>query len=551
MDKGDYGMNKWAMITTGLALAAQTALAASPIPTFDKEAVTDHLYARTGDIEMTEPSKEPYQEGNTGTQDAPAFYVKEIHLIGKDLPKETEGLTTLLASYSHRSLQVSEMDTLVRQLTDYYRGQGYTVPQAVIPPQEVKKGVLEIRVYLAYYDTVQVASNTSDVANGVVKRYINRLKPGTRIQDRQLEKSLNNINDLPGVIARATLVPGSQEETTGVSIDVMRRPVWNNYIFTDNGGGYYSGRWRYGFHTEMNNLFHGGEKFILSGMKTSHDMKNYSVLYETPVGNDGTRWGIGYNQTTYDLNTNDLYDSYGKSKGLSFYGLTPLYRNRNNRLTAIYGYDHRNITNELRFKQFDLGTMRISDKKADVYHVGISGSQYQKNQFMSYNLIYWYGDMAMKHGTSDTDGTYHKLTSDIFSIWYDGKWNYRLMLHGQLANRSLDGSEQFFLGGMNGVRAYGSSEAYGDYGWQGTYEIRRQTGIKNLEAALFIDGGSVWNKSDHIQEHLYGWGIGLRYNKDNDWNISLDYAKKMRSQDDTVEPGNKNGRWWLQVYKMM
>lgn len=103
---------------------------------------------------------------------------------------------------------------------------------------------------------------------------------------------------------------------------------------------------------------------------------------------------------------------------------------------------------------------------------------------------------------------------------------------------------------MNGIRAYGASDGYGDYGWQGTYEVRRQTGIRHLEAALFIDGGGVWNKADETMEHLYGWGMGLRYQKDHDWNVSLDYAKKMRGREDKVQPHNKNGRWWLQVYKM-
>lgn len=282
-------------------LAAETGWAASPIPTFDKEAVTEHLYARTGEqdvIHRPGPVETGYKPGNTGIQEAPAFYVKNIRLTGKDLPQETPGLSEILETYSHRSVAVNELEDLTKALTAYYRGQGYTVPQAVIPPQEVKDGILEIHVYLAYCDTIQISSNTSDVADSVIKRYMNALQPGQRMQDRQLEKSLNNINDLPGVIARATLVPGSQPETTGVSIDVMRRPIWNNYIFTDNGGGYYSGRWRYGFHTEMNNISYGGDKIILSGMLTSHDMKNYSVRYETPIGDDGTRWGLGYSQTT-------------------------------------------------------------------------------------------------------------------------------------------------------------------------------------------------------------------------------------------------------------
>ena len=172
---------------------------------------------------------------------------------------------------------------------------------------------------------------------GVLEDYIDYLKPGETITDRKLEKAINNLNDLPGVIARAVLSPGSQPGTTNVDIEVDRRPVWNNYVFVDNGGSYYSGRYRYGFNTEINNPGKNGDKFTINGMLSSHDVKNYGILYETPVGNRGTRAGIAYSQTNYEINSNSLYNTLGKSKGLSIYGITPLYRDKSNRLTAIYG----------------------------------------------------------------------------------------------------------------------------------------------------------------------------------------------------------------------
>ena len=136
--------------------------------------------------------------------------------------------------------------------------------------------------------------------------------------------------------------------------------------------------------------------------------------------------------------------------------------------------------------------MRKPKKDADVWHVGISGSQYNVNQFTQYSLIYWYGDIDTEGQNAYYDGGgYHKLTGDLLNVWYDGDWNYRIKASGQLANRALDGSEQFYLGGINGVRAYGASDGYGDLGYLATAEIRRATGIEGLEAAVFIDSGAV------------------------------------------------------------
>lgn len=548
-------MNKKLIATAFMcSLMSTTAFAANPIPTFDKEAVTTHPFNRTGQQEQ--PVKEMqgagefYKPGNTGTEANPAFFVAKVKLTGFTLPDKAGKLAAICKEYEGRSLQMAELQQLISRINKYARTCGYTVAQAIVPPQEVKQGELEITVYVAKYDDIEIISNESDVADRVLAGYIHKnLQSGAYIMDKQLEMTMNNINDLPGVFARAILAPGSKPGTTKVKVQVLRRSVWNNYVFTDNAGGYYSGRYRYGFNTEINNPGHQGDKIILNGMLTNHDTKNYGARYEAPVGRGGTRWGIGWSQSSYDLNTNSFYNSLGQSRGFSFYGLTPVYRDRMNRVTAIYGYDHRKIKDRLQLKAAGLAGIELTtEKMANVYHAGISGSRYLPNRFSQYSLIYWYGNLS--GGGKSIDGDYHKLTSDLLHVIYDGKTNYRVQLSGQIANRNLDGSEMFYLGGMNGVRAYGASEGSGDIGFTATAEVRRQTGIKGLEAAAFIDTGAVKSHNAALIEHLSGWGVGMRYNLDNSWHAQLDYARKINAQKDRVEPRDHSGHMWFQLYKM-
>lgn len=531
---------------------AGQSLAASPLPTFDKEAVTVHPYNRTGQQEVIVDNEnkgsEVYRPGNTGTEQSPAFFIKKINLTGEPVPDKTGRLQSILDKYTNRSVKVNELQVLVQEITAYCKAYGYTVPQAVIPPQEIKNGELEVKIYLAHYDKVAIVKNNSDIADSVLANYIDYLRPGEIMTDKKLESALNNLNDLPGVMARAVLSPGTRPGTTGVAIEVQDRPVWNNYIFTDNGGGYWSGRYRYGFNTEINNPGKIGDKLIINGMLSSHDVKNYGVRYELPVGSRGTRVGLAFSRTSYEMNTNSFYDSLGTSEGISIYGTTPIYRDKANRITAIYGYDHRDIEDELRFTISQLGRY-TTQKDADVWHIGISGSQYNVNQFTQYSLIYWYGDIDTEGGAY-YDGGYHKLTGDILNIWYDNKFNYRIRASGQLANRALDGSEQFYLGGINGVRAYGASDGYGDYGYVATGEIRCKTDEPGLEAAAFIDVGAAGLKGSDYIDHIAGWGLGLRYAQGNDWYAQLDWARKIDSRRDLVESDDHSGRWWFQLYKM-
>ena len=76
-------MNKKLMAAAVMcSLMSTTALAANPIPTFDKEAVTTHPYNRTGrqeqQVEGMQAAGELYKPGNTGTEANPAFFVAKV-----------------------------------------------------------------------------------------------------------------------------------------------------------------------------------------------------------------------------------------------------------------------------------------------------------------------------------------------------------------------------------------------------------------------------------------------------------------------------------------
>ena len=550
-------MKKLTTVVTALVCAAfgSAAFAALPIPSFDKEAVTTHPYNRTGEQEAQVRSEQPTADtvpsGNTGTAERPAFYVREIALTGFELPDELGELQKILAGYSCRSVNVDELQTLASAVTDYARRRGFTVAQAVVPPQQIENGKLEIKVYVASYDKVELTRNESEVADRVLQKYIAPLRSGETITDKKLESVLNNLNDLPGVLARGVLRPGSKPATTALEVEAIERKVWNNYLFVDNGGSKSSGRYRYGVHTELNNLGHIGDKLGVTGYVSNKHTKNYGVNYELPVGSRGTRLGVGYSRTSYDLGTLGIWNPTGESEGISLYGMTPVYRDKSKKLTAIYGYDHRKINDDLNLDFAGLGLKIGTEKEADVLHAGVAFSEYLPNRYTSGNLIYWYGDIDTEDTDAYYDGAYHKLTADFSHVRYWKLWNLRLETHAQLANRELDGSERFYLGGLSGVRAYPASETSGDTGYTATLELRRATGIAGLEAAAFVDVGEV-ERFKGYGEHrkLAGWGLGLRYAKPGDWYAQFDYAWKIDGEDNVSEDHNHDGRMWFQLYKM-
>lgn len=538
------------------------ALAASPLPQFEKEAIED-TYRRTGDqepkIEDKNDGLSKEHLGNTGSKENPAFYVKEIKVTGYPVEDKFGELDRIIKSYERKSLDIAAMRQLQADVTKFVRDRGYTVCQAVIPPQEVKNGQLEVKIYVAKYDTVtripipeeEKDKRETRVAERVLDKYISQIKPGEVIRDVRLEKTLNRLNDLPGTQARASLKPGTQMGTTGLDIEVERRPIWNNYVFVDNAGSKSTGRYRYGFYHEFNNPGKNGDKIGISGMTSNGDLYGGSIRYEAPVGYRGTRMGVALSLTDYDSVDRigqGLFNSKGRSTGVSYYGLTPLYRDKRSRVHAIWGYDHRRLKDD--YENFEL-----NKRHSDVMHVGITGSEYEKNRFTSYNAIWWYGNTTLDHNWNPhaniVEGNFHKGTAEFTHIKFDRKANYRVNMSAQIANHELDSSERFFIGGMNSVRAYNGSTFSGDNGLYWCAEARHQIGnVEGLEFAAFWEGADAGYKSvDREHRTLQGWGIGLRYRKDNDWHAQLDYARKINHERD-LDHGNTSGRIWFQVYKL-
>lgn len=109
-----------------LALSAAPAFAENPLPTFDKEAVRTYPFMRTGSPEIeverqeVKPSEE-YREGNTGTDEDPAFFVKSVKLTGYPVLDDKGELKAILAKYSGRSVKFTELDPLRNEIAAYCR----------------------------------------------------------------------------------------------------------------------------------------------------------------------------------------------------------------------------------------------------------------------------------------------------------------------------------------------------------------------------------------------------------------------------------------------
>ena len=525
-----------------MVLSCTTASAAAVLPNSsgDLRALEENRAQQEKTAVLTKEEANQEVSGNR------KFYLEKFVFTSTDeLPQDE--LAEMVQSKCRREVDFNEVQQAVDKVTMYLRGQGYAVATAFLPQQEISGGVIELRIVLGRLGAVQI-NNTAALADSQAQKAASVLKHGELLRTDRLETILNNLSDLAGITAVGILRAGQAHGTSDFVINIEADLPVETILYTDNYGNKYSGRYRYGFQTTINNPGKIGDKFFLGGMLSNDNLHNYNLGYEMPVGSRGTKLGVSYSLMDYTLSGfYNILDAVGRAKTFSIYGTTPLVNTSSNYLAAVYGYDNRQLQDELRVFGID------TKKHSNALHAGIVGNVKGSASYTGYSALYYAGHLTYDDASSYTEGSYHKFNTDINHIRRLGNvCNLHLNFHGQLASKDLDGSEQFVLGGANGVRAYPQGEASGDSGYQATAELRYATPLPNLTLATYIDWGEVeLGKSYGQHRNLAGWGIGLQYARSNDYYLRLDYARKLNGEAFTSEENDKNGRLWFLAYKML
>jgi len=190
------------------------------------------------------------------------------------------------------------------------------------------------------------------------------------------------------------------------------------------------------------------------------------------------------------------------------------------------------------------------------YEVGItSGDSDQRNA----------AALAADAATRQVQGSYTKLNYGLRRQQVlSGDWSLSASLRGQLANKNLDSTERFVLGGPAGVRAYPVGEAAADEGWLMSLALAWRAS-ETVSTSLFVDTGGVtlnhalwanWNAANPRLPNRYqlsGAGIGL------DWRFtprgiaSVSIARPIGNNpgrdinDRNVDGGTNGARGWISV----
>ena len=214
-----------------------------------------------------------------------------------------------------------------------------------------------------------------------------------------------------------------------------------------------------------------------------------------------------------------------------------------------YGWAYRKLKDELR--SFDY----LVKKHSNSAYIGVSGREQDRKTAISYDITASSGrltaDNASVYGVPLDIASEGKYTKGVAAVNInhniDKHFNFIFKSQIQRASDLLDSSEQFYLGGPRGVRAYPQGEGTGDEGYQATAELVYNTYIKGLSLSAFVDFGHVQYTADNSYPGgttLKGWGLGIAYINRNYW-ARLDYARRIGLAEDATEAAKAKQRLWF------
>ncbi|WP_181459056.1 ShlB/FhaC/HecB family hemolysin secretion/activation protein [Herbaspirillum rubrisubalbicans] len=444
--------------------------------------------------------------------------VKGFHISG-NTAFGSDALTALLQDLIGQRLNLADLNNGVARLTHWYHQHGYAIARAYLPPQDIKDGIIEIRILEGRLDQQRI-DNRSGLSNQTAAAYLDNIQHGEILTTSGLERGLMLLNETPGVgSARATLQPGASVGTSDLLVELTHGAPVAGSIDLDNYGNRYTGQYRVGASLAINNPMGIGDQIGIRALTSQEHLDYVRLAYQIPVGSSGLRVGAAYSDMRYQLGKEfAVLQAGGDAASSSVFAVYPLVRSQTASLNSTLSWEHKHLLDTTAVpestlaKQVNLVTVGMAGTIVD----GLAGGGINS---IDASLAFGHLSMDARSLTADqqsaqSDNAFTRFTYTASRTQRLGRDDHLLMLvSGQEASKNLNSSEKFSLGGATGVRAYPQGEAAGDRGWLTSLEWHHRT-VYHTEILVFYDAGSVdINRNPFTngsnRRTLSGAGIGL------------------------------------------
>ena len=470
---------------------------AAPAPTPEPAAPAAPADTATASPTATAPASVSAAEPSTTTPQPPV--VKGFEFSGNSVFSASD-LTQVLQAVVGTPLDMKSLEQIVALIDQHYASQG-RLGRCEIPPQDMTDGLIQVTVREGRFARAVIEPGPHPrIPPALAVDLVETAQPKGQVVNLQsLDRATLLLSELPGVQAQMSLRPGEREGETEAVIRLDDAPATDGSVVFDNSVVSATGATRTIGQLNQHGGFGRAETVSLIWMHTEGS-EYLKVGYSEPWGSAGKRVGFNLSGSKYQLIA-PQYASLSPSGPSNSFGLdlsVPWLRTRAANGTLQWGYEHKNFRN-------DTTAGLVSEYKIDVFSATAQGQR--SDAWMgggesagSLQTLIGHVDLngspnqGMDALTTQTAGPYAKLRAMASRVQrINPKQSVVATWQAQLASKNLDGSEKFFMGGSQGVRAYPTNEGGGSQGQSLNLEWQHllNAGNQRLTLSGFYDIATI------------------------------------------------------------
>lgn len=494
------------------------------------------------------------------------------YAVDDNAPAELRAaLPALTARYTGTQRSFEDLVAAAAEVTRYLQRElGYYLGYAYVPEQAPQGGVIRIAILEGRLDKVELVWRSNiPVKREIVEAYLARLESGSILKVRDVERVVFLVNDLRGMTARFELRSGSLPGTATMVVTAQPENTWQGKIELDRNSTEALGQWRLGGLLQMNSPFGRGDGLTAAALSSQTGGLKFGLLgYNTPVGSDGLKIGSSLSLVDYQLDKK-LFpsDLHGKAATVNLYGLYPVVRSRNLNFFTLASADGKSYADAYAENPATKKSVRTASLgvTGDFRDSLIGGGVNTFEATLIRGSLKYKNNPPVQSEAGDLSFTKLSYGYTRLQDLVTNRALFYLSLRGQITRNNLDNTEQFRVGGPDGVRAFNSGEGTGDQGVIATGELRLLPPeqwfgrvAREMVFSVFGDAGYVQYRylfdegatpeQRALRNHgkFAGAGIGFTWVRPAGFSVRAAVAKPVRG---STRDGKKieDVRGWLQA----
>ncbi|UUD65967.1 ShlB/FhaC/HecB family hemolysin secretion/activation protein [Pseudomonas seleniipraecipitans] len=424
------------------------------------------------------PGKRAEPTAPQGAEDERCFAIEQIEISGAASLSAADK-AEILAPFADDCLGVSQLNGLLKALTDHYIDRGYVTTRAYLPQQDLSARTLKVVVVegrLEGLDSSALASER-ELAMGF---------PGTVgdvLDLRELEQLVENLNRLPSRPAQLELVPGEQVGGSRVQLKGERSKPWHANINRHNDGQLSTGEQQWGLGLTWDSPLGLADQLSLRASRDAvsdsyRHSHAQSLSYNIPYG--WWRFDYSYSQSYYRTlgDSNGFpYTTDGDSQQHALRAERVLHRDSVSKTAFNTGVSHVRTNNFILGNRIEQSSNRLSE-----WQLGFNHGRRIGTAFVNADIGWQRGVGALDaQNNGDPRGDapvarYNKYSLTLsylqpFSLWGE-RFSFDSLATGQKSEDVLFSSQRISIGGLNSVRGFKDQTLSGDSGGYWRNQLR-------------------------------------------------------------------------------